>query len=335
MYQPLESPNTTAGSAKPQTAKLTITHYIALQDGRGPQIAVCSVAPSGDGAESQAFTAVAKIYDPLYYPFHNKRASWQPTDAAAIADTDYIQEAAAYEHLKQRGETGRFAPEYHGSWTFTMPICYERVVRQRPVRLILIEYLECPCMGELCSNPRSLGYDEGYRLDVLAKILDGYSRLNSRGLGTTRVLSPRHLFLLPEPEYTTESQPIPRVVLIDYTEATVQDSIPEEEEGHDHTATEPPLNPMDWFWDESLVEFDGWRPPRWNGNPRPRQEWLMKEFGGENAAKYRPVREGLELDPPKDFVHAHELDYRPGPTIWAPPPAPRLLVSHGILESSH
>lgn len=321
-YPPRDSDTTATPPFNPKIAELTITNHIAVRDGRGAQLVLCSVVPRGHGLECEPFTAVAKIFDPLYYCFANRHddLSVGPVDVVSAADQSYSQEAAAYEHLQQVGETGSFAPEYYGSWTFSLPISHGGVVRNRAVRLILIEYLDGACMRELCSDPRSLSYDEGYRLNILAKLLDGYvrhfqKRLSRRGGG---LLLPEHVILIPGPEWTSAPQTTPRVVLIDYLHAVVDDR---SARGHLRPTTELPMNPMNVFWTmHRFLDFDGWRPQHWNANDRPYQEWLMKEFGGENASKYLPVREGLELAPPKYFISSPYLDFRPPSAKYPPPP---------------
>jgi hypothetical protein len=64
-------------------------------------------------------------------------------------------------------------------------------------------------------------------------------------------------------------------------------------------ATQLPQNPMEIFWTASLDSFGHWVPEEWRGdNGRFQQEWLMKRFGGESAARYAPVSRKLELDAP-------------------------------------
>lgn len=277
----------------PRKARLTITKAIALQDGRGPQLVLCSVAPKLSESTNETSTVVAKIFDPLYYSFRNKIARHEPVDVAFEADGDYSRESAAYEHLKQTNQAGSFAPDYYGSWTFNLPIRHQGVVRQRPVRLILIEHLQGTCMRELCNNPNTLTLNKAYRLGVLAKILDSYMRQQHKGLDQGD-LAPRNIILVPPPRDGPWPQPVPRVVLIDYNNAVVYSRTAE---GHDQTKL--PLSPLNWYWLNTLPQFEGWRPPEWNTDLRSFQEWLLREFGGKNAAKYeRPTRE-LKLAAPR------------------------------------
>lgn len=280
-----------------QRAKLTIVKPIAVEDGRGPQLVLCSIALNTSGPPTKSFAAVAKIFDPLYYSFHNKLASHEPVDVAFEADGDYSLEAAAYEHLQKTHQTGSFAPSYSGSWTFNLPIRHVGVMRQRPVRLLLIEDLHGVCMRDLCNDPRTLTYDEGYRRGVLAKILDGYVRQDHRGC-LQDDLAPRNIILVPGPQHKTGPQPVPRVVLIDYKNAIVYGKPPA---GMDAShITKLPKSPLDWFWDDTFPQFDGWRPPQWNANYRVVQEWLLKVFHGKNGLSYEPPEGDLKLDPPRE-----------------------------------
>lgn len=102
------------------TAQLVITSHIAAGAARGAQVVACKITPQdGDG---HPFTAAAKIYDPLYYKFKSRWVDL-PEDCVQNADDDFIIETWAYESLKRTGQTGpgSFAPEYYGTWTFTLP----------------------------------------------------------------------------------------------------------------------------------------------------------------------------------------------------------------------
>jgi hypothetical protein len=69
-YPPLE-PNRSEKLAKsPTSATLEVIAPIAVKDGRGPQLVLCTVTP--DDGTKRPFQAVAKICDALYYSFGNK-----------------------------------------------------------------------------------------------------------------------------------------------------------------------------------------------------------------------------------------------------------------------
>lgn len=109
-FPPLETP----APAQPKTARLIVIKSLAIGNARGAQIVLCSVIPHGQEENASPFQAVAKIYDPLYYSFVTDIGHC-PSDVVLRADSDYTQEAAAYEHLERAGQTGSFAPAYFGS----------------------------------------------------------------------------------------------------------------------------------------------------------------------------------------------------------------------------
>lgn len=87
-------------------------------------------------------------------------------------------------------QTGSFAPKFYGSWTFTLPIVFKGVRTERPVRLILIERLDgVSIQASRVQNTDSPGapkdafhYPEEYRLEVLARAMDGYVRQMKAGV---------------------------------------------------------------------------------------------------------------------------------------------------------
>lgn len=114
-HPPLE---TTPHSDTPtKTAQLVINSSIRVSCGGRAQLVVCAVTQHGE----PPFRAVAKIFDALYCRFSYKLAP-HPQDVVAEADKDYTAETAAYERLASAGTTGKWAPEYYGSWTFSLPI---------------------------------------------------------------------------------------------------------------------------------------------------------------------------------------------------------------------
>jgi hypothetical protein len=108
---PLE-PDTKPAFSGSALATLTITEAIAVQDGWGPQLALCKVTPELPGRHP--FSAAAKMFDPRYSSFRDKVAPSNPADVAFDAEADYCSEAAAYEHLVRGGRTGVLALEYYG-----------------------------------------------------------------------------------------------------------------------------------------------------------------------------------------------------------------------------
>jgi hypothetical protein len=278
---------------------LSVTREIAVVDGRGAQLVLCTIKSKGPVGHGP-MQAVAKIYDPLYYSFSHKDVASSPRDVTRLADQDYSREAAAYEHLRAVGQAGSFAPKYFGSWTFTVALRLGKTAppQFRPVRLILIEYVPGKSIRELCAGPAPAAatFGEAYRLEVLAKILDADARLRFKGI-SQRDLAARNVILHapPGPQGQALEKPntIPRVVLIDYNISIIYAKTVLKVGPYDDMTLPP--NPMRIHWSESLQEFRGWIPAAWENNPRLRQEWLKKRFGGDNLARYAPLEEELKF----------------------------------------
>lgn len=301
-HPPLDIP----APVQKRTARLVATKSLAIGNARGAQVVLCSITPYGDGEET--FEAVAKIYDPLYYPPLSEIGSY-PLDVVGDADEDYSKEAAAYACLERAGQTGSFAPAFFGSWTFRLPTSYNLGVHQRNVRLILIEHISGICMRDLFVQNGQNQIDathlsEAYRLEVLAILLDGVAKQDHAGVDQGD-LSPRNVIITPPP--TPEETRVQRVVLIDYNLSLVYE-LTEYGKRPAQLAKLPP-NPMILFWNTSLSDLAGWAPQRLCYNRRLRQEWLHSEFGGEKKALYEPLEEELELEeaPPEELA---TLQYR-------------------------
>lgn len=106
------------------------------------------------------------------------------------ADKDYEKETAAYEHLRKHGSTGSYAPKHHGSSIFRLPITIGGRLQFKSVNLIVIETLNGISIQDTRvqnSSDRnggtdSLHYTEEYRLEVLARAMDGYVKQLKIGL---------------------------------------------------------------------------------------------------------------------------------------------------------
>ncbi|CAJ2513197.1 Uu.00g013160.m01.CDS01 [Anthostomella pinea] len=184
-------PMNTTNQSKPLTASLTVFKSLSIGNAQGAQVVACHVTPEGGGA---SYTAAAKIFDALYYPFAlTPSQGWltpvYPSDVTYSADAEYSREAAVYECLQSKGQTGTFAPECYGSRTFDIPLTSGGVEFSRPVRLLLMEYLDGPCLKDLYSMntcaPQcevsyldAFHYDESFHLEIAAQIMDGVARQN-------------------------------------------------------------------------------------------------------------------------------------------------------------
>lgn len=248
---------------------------------------------------------MAKIYDGLYYPFTSSMCS-EPEDVCIDADGDYSREAAAYEQLTAAKLTGDFAPKYYGAWTMHLPLRIDSDRpyagdHVRPVRLILMEAIHGPSMRDMFTRnspyagagPDAYHYSEDYRLDVMARILDGETRQFHAGV-RQHDLYPRNIILAESPEAragtnTTETRC--RVVLVDYNRALVfQRTI----RGLTRAQRKPrPQNPLERHKRNPLLVFAGWVPESWHYEieeaDRVRLRWFEETFCGEKAALYEPI----------------------------------------------
>ncbi|KAH6839551.1 hypothetical protein B0I37DRAFT_386698 [Chaetomium sp. MPI-CAGE-AT-0009] len=298
-YAPLECRNTIS-STPAATATLTILRTLAVEDGRGAQLVVCSVTPSPCPQDPDG-VVIAKIFDPLYYSFESPHASHVAVDVVRAADVDYTHEAAALNHLDRMGKggyTGLSAPEYFGSWTFTLPITHAGQKVQRSVRLVLMENIKGYSMRDACHDPALLSkYSESDRLDILAMLLDSYVRQRHAGVDQ-RDLAARNV-VLRQPSTSSPSgpnkKPLPQPVIIDYNIAVVFEL--SRHGKPPFQLAELPQNPMRLFWNAGFGEFEGWVPSKWHDgyNWKLGQQWLKERFGGEAASQYAPVNTELKF----------------------------------------
>lgn len=280
--------------ARPETARLVVTAPISIGAARGAQIVSCTIhSQSGSG---RPYQATAKIYDPLYYNF-KAHLSHQPEDIMYNADLDYSNEAAAYEQLRKTGQTGSSAPAYYGSWTFTLPITVDNKSYDRPVRLILMEELKGSTIRDTRvrnnSNARagdSFHYPEEYRLEIIARAMDTFVRQLQFGVDQSDFVG-RNVVLVQGNSNTSSLMetsgglPLPRVILIDYNNAFINQGTP-------HLSL--PENPISIFWNVYLWEdFGGWVPNEWEDG-KSHRKWLLKRFNGDGQRQlYLPVAEKI------------------------------------------
>lgn len=147
----------------------------------------------------------------------------------------------------------------------------------------------------------ALHIKESWRLEVLRLLLVGIMKQRHAGIDQ-RDLATRNIYLVPPPGQPTliPGGPTPRVVLFDYnvsivtakTKVGIQTAkLPKPAANPEPTK---PRNPMEVYWTESLPELHGWIPNEWYQEPKLRQKWLMKQFGGERAINFAPVTQKLD-----------------------------------------
>jgi hypothetical protein len=111
---------------------------------------------------------IAKIYDPLYFDFHDCLRWDKYANVTDSADRDYITEVAAYSRLVGTPHPGNIAPEYYGSWTLSIPLHGDGEKEVREVRLILMEYVSGKSMLDV--DPSTLSEHE--RENIMIKLIE-------------------------------------------------------------------------------------------------------------------------------------------------------------------
>ncbi|CAN8099935.1 unnamed protein product [Discula destructiva] len=256
-HPPLEATTTPSDTGTPlETAMLSITSHVRVGCGSGAQIVVCTVAKPG----KPPFEAVAKIYDALCYRFSHILDS-VPRDVTAEADKDYAAEAAAYTQLTSFSRADKVTPAYYESWTFSLPISSNGTQQMRPIRLVLIEYLQgsnllglqIQSSAQIHDGPDSFHLPERYRLGVLAHAMDAYVRVLHCGVEQNDFAS-RNI-MISSKDISTDTDitgtSIPRVALTDFNTAIV----------YSHTccgrsieeSLTLPVNPMQCFWKQDVA----------------------------------------------------------------------------------
>ncbi|KAL1867463.1 hypothetical protein Daus18300_006307 [Diaporthe australafricana] len=288
------------------TARLIITAPIATGEAPGAKVVACTIiSDSGTGA-GKRFRAAAKIYDPLYYSSISDIGKY-PQDCVVDAVEHYNTETAAYQRLSDTGQTGCLAPEYHGSWEFSLPVTIKGKPCTRPIFLILIEHLNGTSIRDTrrwndvtrytCKD--SYHYPEGFRLEVLARAMDGYVRQLGTGV-RQRDFAARNVMLVANDNPSAQTEEVcgltmPRIVLIDYNIAeTESEPLVEAEK----TPSLPP-NPAWYFSGTCLWEdFAGWAPSEWFKEEHG-EEWLLKRFNTEGVRElYLPEPDDTRLSEP-------------------------------------
>lgn len=299
----------TSGPQGAATHRVDITKVLCGGDLHGAQIVLCTIHVLAD---KRSFTAVAKVYDPLYYRHFQINVDGQEVeddiiiDTPEAADRDYSREAAAYEELQTQDMQG-YTPAYYGSYTFTLATLPGREARH--VRFILIEYLDGLCLAHLPVVPADV-QDEDFRMAVFARVLEGQARV-----WHARVINcddhPRNWIVIPSPpsrphgsprqnaaQAQSKGQKVPthpgpqRVAMIDFGDSSVcsrSGSSVRDPSVQPQTAL--PINPLVAQWGSPFAGEHMDMVPRWYfRDPMRRQRWLVEKFydGGE-AKKYESL----------------------------------------------
>lgn len=280
-----------------------VTTPVAIGAPLGAQFVGCTIYPQSDknGNGSQPFQAAAKIYDPLYYNLRLSLAR-RPRDVIFEAVNDYSTEARADEHSVSADKTGptastgSFVPGYYGSWTFCLPIAIHGKTQTRSVRLRLIERLQGTIIEEtrVKNHPEShiMGLDsfhtpEDFRLEILARAIEGFVRLTQIGLdqgdfaGRSVVLVPKdNVDPLNPATDTFGGLCLPRIVLIDYNHAKIRPL--------GSSSSPLPLleNPVLLSLRNGIHgAFPGWAPRQWV-DERVERDWLLHRFYEDGQSQF-------------------------------------------------
>ena len=253
-----------------EIAVLEVTHEFNVGDGlgrgRGSQVVACL---RRDGSSEPL---VAKIYDPLYYPFADDDFPHIPNDVVARAEDDFALESAAYARLgldKTLG--GNLIPQFYGSWILDVPLKQLK----RPVGFILMEHVNGVPLDTL--DPKLHTQEE--RLRVLALAMEAEVQLHFKGV-THDDIAPRNIICSSRNLLADDL----RVRIIDFGFVTVLPLL-----GRDAPcqSEELPQSPLQWFWNSRPIEMRPWVPDGWG--IREWNDWLKERWGG--SKRFKPVPE--------------------------------------------
>ncbi|AEO55031.1 hypothetical protein MYCTH_2314087 [Thermothelomyces thermophilus ATCC 42464] len=252
-----------------ETAALKVLRELSVGDSpwrvRGSQVVTCK-------RRGHKEALVAKIYDPLYYPFADPDFSYIPNDVIASAEGDFTLESAAYAQLDKR-LGGSLIPKFHGSWLLELPL--KRI--NRPVGFILIEYLKGVHLKNL--NPKL--YTQQERLRVLELCMEAEIELRFAGVIHDDI-APRNIICSGRYFLARDFQ----VKIIDFNFVEILPLL----EGKAPYESEPlPESPVELFWNSPSDELVVWLPEGWG-----KSEWnrWLKEMWG-TSTRFMPVPEDL------------------------------------------
>lgn len=250
---------------KPNRRTIVIDSKLACGDGRGAQLVKCH-----DEAREASF--VAKIYDPLYYPWPSNQ------DPAHEADEHFTTEATVYMTLQDMRESNFFGPprvqnllkvsipQYYGSYTWQTQLLDGR---RRDVRLILMEYIPFPSMWAIIKKNKVEKIPGDTRMRLLAKVLELVSWLEHNGI-LQDDFAARNILVDPDRD---------RVVLLDFSIAKIRDLY------NCQWSTPPgealprfPMSPIEYWGCDWGDEMECWVPKNFR-TVRARYDWFKKVWG--------------------------------------------------------
>ncbi|KUJ19426.1 uncharacterized protein LY89DRAFT_695964 [Mollisia scopiformis] len=237
-----------------ETATFEVLDELAVGDGLGR------------GGDSQVFTCirhsdkeelVAKVYDPLYYPFADDEA-----------EHDFALESAAYVQLDEK-LGGSLIPKFYGSWAPDLPLKHQN----RSVFFTLLENIRGTPLSVLDPDL----YTQKDRLNVLALSMEADLKLRFEGV-VHNDIAPRNIICSGK-DLLAENL---RLGIIDFNVAIVSPLLGVDAPCESESL---PESPVEWFWGSRPVGMREWVPVEWKGHGWHR--WLKERWGG--SLKYKPV----------------------------------------------
>ena len=250
-----------------ETAALQVTGELTVGDGckrgHGPQVVTCS-------REGHAEPLVAKIYDPLYYPFADHDFPYVPNNVVVRAEQGFALESAAYSHLDDTFG-GNLIPKFHGPWIVNVPL----KDLERPFGLVLMEHIDGVPLSEL--DPRLSTKEE--RLRVMARALEAMVKFKFAGVLHDDLAPPNMIC-----SNTNLSADDLRVRIVDFDFVSILPIL-----GIDPPCKSQalPVSPLKRFWQDRPYEMQNWVPDGWR--IRDWNQWLRDTWAG--SSEFMPVRE--------------------------------------------
>lgn len=322
------------GSAAPDSAhayletddrvSLVVTEELSTNDGIGAQVVLCDVKSGptsywnkmGHRGGDHPTQVIAKIYDPLFYKKLHPLGPWIRLDTVSSADGEYSKEAAAYMEFHKAGANDPmvrdFVPRYYGSWTImvknegwgnsgTRPSADSAIRSERPVRVILMEFLDgchiTDICGQLCDRdgweylepPQfadSTKNEERAR-NMHLRLLRGLTALDYHGI-RAEFFNTDSFVLLEEEEEDSAETPAGlqrlgdvRIVMINHDCTSVSRYNVDRLKPKDYLKR--PLHPASTeFTPDRMQCLAGWFPLEWLDDNKLFQDWAHKWFRRED-----------------------------------------------------
>ncbi|KAH6689435.1 hypothetical protein F5X68DRAFT_253762 [Plectosphaerella plurivora] len=315
--------------AQNDNATLVIAELLDVEDNIGAQVVLCKFKKeSGEflkpvaywdkmGLDDRPIEVVAKIYDPLLYPKTSILAPGFRSDVVNVADAEYAREAAAHAELHEAAKTQPilhdFVPRFYGTWSTTIENeddswgCSDTrpddnnsngILPDRPVRIVLMEYIKGQTIWESCRRryedafpvlvpSKKKGHDLEYRLNIFARILRGLVALEHVGVLPLELWATK-LMITDAAGSDKRIQTLgkARVVLISYCRLRVTRY--RSDGPHEDQNLPRPRHPSQSKYNpDELSCLAGWYPRDWLDDDQPFVDWVKKVFRKKDFAEVK------------------------------------------------